>query len=81
MLFQNFNIDDFQCFTEKVHTPTGAIDYYLLYLTTPRDDDFIDWKRVFFDVNDPEKKVFSVIDAKIIPIGQWKGIEIRATCD
>jgi hypothetical protein len=34
-------------------------------MTTPRDDDFIDWeKSFFFDVNDPEKKVFSVIDAK-----------------
>ncbi len=65
LLFKEFKMDDFQYFVEKVQTPQGSIDYYLVYLTTPRDTDFFDWENcVFYDVNDPERKTFSVPDAK-----------------
>ncbi|MBK8966682.1 MAG: hypothetical protein IPM36_08360 [Lewinellaceae bacterium] len=46
---------------EQVHTPHGVIDYYLIYLNTPRDDEFFDWENCsFYDVNDSERRTFKV---------------------
>ena len=64
-LLSEFSLDDFQYFIEKVHAPQGAIDYYLIYLTTPREDEFFDWSKcLFYDFHDPERKLFAVKDAK-----------------
>ncbi len=45
--------------------PDGEIDYYLIYLPHPRDDEFFNWEHcLFYDFHDPEKKIFSVADAR-----------------
>jgi hypothetical protein len=55
-LFSKFTMDNYQYFTENVHTPKGSVAYKLLYLNTPRDDDFLDWKHCqFYDLNGAKK--------------------------
>ena len=64
-LFTEFKMDAHQYFVEKVIAPDGEIDYYLIYLPYPRDDEFFNWEHcLFYDFHDPEKKIFSVADAR-----------------
>jgi hypothetical protein len=64
-LFTEFSLDACQCFEEYVNTPTGEVPYRLLYLPYPRDDEFFNWEHcLFYDFHDPEKKIFSVADAR-----------------
>lgn len=64
-IFSIYLSDAHQCFLELVETPNGKIPYLFLYMTFPRDEEVFDWSVcVFFDVNDPEKKLFSVTDSK-----------------
>ncbi|MDX2135216.1 MAG: hypothetical protein SFV52_10525 [Saprospiraceae bacterium] len=57
--------DAHQCFTEPLETPEGKVPYLFLYLNFPRDEAVFDWPNcVFFDVNDPDKKTFTVPNAE-----------------
>ena len=64
-VFSTYLADAHQCFMEPVETPNGKIPYLFLYMNFPRDEEIFDWpKCIFFDANDPEKKMFSVPNAK-----------------
>jgi hypothetical protein len=64
-VFTHHLTDAHQCFTEPLETPQGKMPYLFLYLNFPRDEVVFDWpKCVFFDVNDPDKKPFSVPDTE-----------------
>ncbi len=56
-LWQQFKIDEYQCFEEIVHTKSKSVPYFLLYLPTPRDDEFVDWQHsIFADVTKEDEK-------------------------
>jgi len=64
-MFTRHLTDVHQCFAEPLETPEGKVAYLFLYFNFPRDEAVFDWpKCVFFDVNDPDKKLFSVPNAE-----------------